>query len=414
MTATTWRGGQDHYLRDVSQSQSLDLTLRLTPSMAGIEAAAWDACANPGPHVTDEDESFNPFISHAFLSALEVSGSATPETGWGGAHLIAEDADGTMLAAVPAYLKSHSRGEYVFDWGWAEAFERAGGAYYPKLQVCVPFTPVTGRRLLVRPGPHAAAATRLLINGLRTVMRRLGASSVHATFLSEADHNAFETEGFLSRIDQQYHWQNDAYGSFDDFLTDLSSRKRKNIRRERRDALQNDITVERLTGKAITEDHWDAFFGFYLDTGSRKWGSPYLTRSFFSLLGETLADRVLLVMAKRQGRYIAGALNLIGDKALYGRNWGASEDHPFLHFEVCYYQAMEFAIERGLARVEAGAQGEHKLARGYRPTITRSAHAFVDPGLGHAVADFLKRERAAVLHEGEVLGSYLPFRRDEA
>jgi predicted N-acyltransferase len=389
------------------------MTLRLCPSLADIAAADWDACANPADDVADEEDTFNPFISHAFLLALEMSRSAVPATGWGGAHLIAEAADGEILGVVPAYLKSHSRGEYVFDWGWAEAYEKAGGKYYPKLQVSVPFTPVSGRRLLVKPGPLAVPVAELLVNGLRAVMRRLEASSVHATFLTAQDHGQLEAQGFLSRIDQQYHWHNRAYGSFEDFLSDLSSRKRKNIRKERREALQNGITIEQLTGAAIGDEHWDAFYSFYLDTGARKWGSPYLTREFFGLLGETLADRVLLVMAKREGRYIAGALNLIGDRALYGRNWGASEDHPFLHFEVCYYQAMDFAIQRGLARVEAGAQGEHKLARGYRPTITRSAHAFADPALARAVADFLTQEREAVLHESEMLGSYLPFRRRE-
>ncbi len=388
------------------------LTVRLAPSLREIDAAAWDACANPSGMADDHGETFNPFLSHAFLSALEESGSATPDTGWGGAHLVVESEAGGILGVAPAYLKSHSRGEYVFDWGWAEAYERAGGRYYPKLQVSVPFTPVTGRRLLVRPGPDETRTADALAQSLLTVMRRLGASSAHATFLTEIEQKRLEAHGFLPRLDQQYHWFNEGYGSFEDFLGALASRKRKAIRRERREAMADGITIEPLTGRDITESHWDAFFGFYLDTGSRKWGTPYLTRTFFSLLGERLADRVLLVMARRGGRYIAGALNLIGGSALYGRNWGAIEDHPFLHFELCYYQAMDFALQRGLVRVEAGAQGEHKLARGYRPVITRSAHALADPALGRAVADFLARERRAVLHDNDLLADYLPFRHD--
>jgi predicted N-acyltransferase len=395
--------------QDLTSADSL--TVRLVASICDIEASAWDACANPAEPDPAAGESFNPFISHAFLSALEQSGSAVPATGWGGAHLVLESA-GEALAVVPAYLKSHSRGEYVFDWGWAEAYERAGGQYYPKLQVSVPFTPVTGRRLLVRPGPDAGAAADALGHSLQTVMRRLGASSVHVTFASGAEQERLTALGFLPRIDQQYHWINEGYGSFEDFLTALASRKRKMIRRERRDALAEGITIERLTGRDLTEAHWDAFHGFYLDTGARKWGSPYLTRSFFSLIGERLPERILLVLASRNGRYIAGALNLIGDHALYGRNWGAIEEHPFLHFEVCYYQAIEFAIERGLSRVEAGAQGEHKLARGYRPTLTRSAHALADPALRRAVADYLERERTAVRQDALYLEEHLPFRAD--
>lgn len=382
------------------------------PSLGDIARADWDACANPAPNPHQETP-FNPFIAYAFLSALEQSGSAVPKTGWGGAHLVADHERDGIIAVAPVYMKGHSRGEYVFDWGWAEAYERAGGAYYPKLQVAVPFTPVTGRRLLVKPGPNAETARNLLIGGLRAMMERFAASSIHATFLEDQDAALLEREGFLPRIDQQYHWLNPSYGSFENFLEDLASRKRKIIRRERRDALANGITVERLTGRDITEAHWDAFFGFYLNTGARKWGSPYLTRTFFSLIGETMAEHILLVMAKRDGRYIAGALNLIGGNALYGRNWGANEDHPFLHFEVCYYQAMDFAIERGLPRVEAGAQGEHKLARGYRPTITRSAHSFADPGLTRAVRDFLAQERSAVARERDMLIDYLPFRHTE-
>lgn len=403
------------------------LHIRLLASLRDIDPGLWDELANPAissetdsisseidsaSSENESEERFNPFLTHAFLSALEDSGSAIADTGWAGAHVLLEDGGGAVLGVAPAYLKSHSQGEYVFDHGWADAYERAGGRYYPKLQVSVPFTPVTGRRLLVRPGLDATAHRLALAQGLAAVMTKARASSVHATFLTEAEQNDLAAANWLPRIDQQYHWLNESYGSFEDFLGTLSARKRKAIRRERRDALAAGITVEHVTGRDLTEAHWDAFFAFYMDTGSRKWGRPYLTRRFFSLLGERLAERVLLVMARRDGRYIAGALNLIGDVALYGRNWGALEHHPFLHFELCYYQAMDFAIARGLKRVEAGAQGEHKLARGYRPTVTRSAHLIRDPGLAAAVADYLARERQAVLAEGKILEDYLPFRRD--
>ncbi|GGG26209.1 hypothetical protein GCM10008026_03110 [Chelatococcus composti] len=311
---------------------------------------------------------------------------------------------------APCYGKSHSLGEYVFDHGWAEAFERAGGRYYPKLQVAVPFTPATGRRLLVRPGPGAETARRGLVAGLRALRREIDASSVHVTFLPQEEWHFLAEEGFLLRTDRQFHWANEGYQTFEDFLAALSARKRKAIRRERRDALAAGITVELLTGSDLTEAHWDAFFAFYQDTGSRKWGRPYLPRAFFSLVGERMADRILLVMARRDGRYIAGALNFIGESTLYGRNWGAIEHHPFLHFELCYYQAIDFAIRHGLARVEAGAQGEHKLARGYRPTLTYSAHDIAHPGLRRAVADYLERERAAIAAEVEVLAEELPYR----
>jgi predicted N-acyltransferase len=325
-------------------------------------------------------------------------------------HVLVEDENGKPVAAAPCYLKSHSMGEYVFDHSWAEAYRRAGGRYYPKLQVSVPFTPVTGPRLLVADGPQVGEARRHLIAGLRALRTQTKASSIHATFLQECDSDALEAEGFLSRADQQFHWFNEGYGTFDDFLAALSSRKRKTIRRERRDALGTEISIDRLTGAAITQAHWDAFFAFYMDTGSRKWGRPYLNRRFFSIIGERMADRVLLVMAKRQGRYVAGAINFIGDTRLYGRNWGCIEDHPFLHFEVCYYQAIEFAIERGLTRVEAGAQGEHKLARGYRPVMTASAHDIADPSLRRAIADYLDHERAYVAEVADELQSATPFK----
>jgi len=378
----------------------ISLRLRVLPAIDGIDATAWDACANPygcaGRTASpagiggDDERSYNPFISYDFLHALEASGSAVARTGWQPQHLIAETDDGTIVGAVPCYLKSHSRGEYVFDGGWAEAFERAGGDYYPKLQISVPFTPATGRRLLVAPGPDAAVVHDHLAAGLVELCRQHHASSVHATFLPEAQAAFLAERGFLHRTDQQFHWHNEGYGSFDEFLEALSARKRKAIRRERRDALAAEgISIHCLTGKDLTEDVWDAFFMFYIETGSRKWGRPYLTRTFYSLIGERMSDRILLVMVKRAGRWIAGAINFIGSDALFGRHWGAIEHHPFLHFEVCYYQAIDFAIAHGLARVEAGAQGEHKLARGYLPVTTHSAHYIAHPGLRRAVADYL-------------------------
>jgi len=345
---------------------------------------------------------------------LEASDSATARTGWQPQHLLAETIDGAILGVVPCYLKSHSRGEYVFDRGWAEAYERAGGEYYPKLQVSVPFTPATGRRLLVRPSPAADRVRSGLIAGLLELCRKRQASSVHFTFLPEPECLALVGHGFLHRTDQQFHWENNGYATFDAFLEALSARKRKTIKRERRDALAPGITVHWLTGKDLTEEAWDAFFEFYMETGSRKWGRPYLTRKFYSLIGQSMADKVVLVMAKRAGRFIAGAINFIGGDALFGRHWGAIEHHPFLHFEICYYQAIEFAIDRKLKRVEAGAQGEHKLARGYLPVTTHSAHYIADPGLRRAIADYLVRERAYVEAAGEELAALAPFRKDLA
>src|SRR5262252_6541960 len=407
----------------------IELTLRVANSIGDVAAEAWDACANPswpdrgngaggpcpGPASAQTPvlgDRYNPFISHDFLSALEVSQSVRARVGWQPMHLIAEDAQGSLLGAVPCYVKSHSRGEYVFDHGWAEAYERAGGSYYPKLQVSVPFTPATGRRLLVRPGPDEDAARVGLAAGLVELTRLRDASSAHLTFLTEPEWHFLGANGFLQRTDQQFRWENSGYASFADFLAALAARKRKIIKRERRDALSADIAVEWLTGSSLTESAWDCFFAFYMETGSRKWGRPYLTRSFFSLVGESMGDRILLVMAKRAGRYIAGALNFIGSDTLFGRHWGAIEHHPFLHFELCYYQAIEFAIASKLARVEAGAQGEHKLARGYLPVTTYSAHYIVDPALRRAVADYLKRERAYVAATGSELAAMGPFRKD--
>jgi uncharacterized protein len=376
------------------------VTVKVVSTLSDIPAAAWDACAG----------SDNPFVSHAFLEALEASGSATGESGWLPQHLALEDERGTLLGAVPLYLKSHSYGEYIFDWGWASAYERAGGRYYPKLQCAVPFTPVTGPRLLLRPdAPEAAADT--LVAAMVELARRHKVSSLHVTFPTEPEWQRLGEAGFLQRIGQQFHWQNEGYGSFDEFLEALNSRKRKQIRRERRDALQGGIEIEMLTGADIKSAHWDTFYRFYRSTSDRKWGEAYLTRRFFDLLGERMAERVLLVMAKKGGRYVAGALNLFGSETLFGRNWGCLGDFPFLHFEACYYRAIDFAIARGLKRVEAGAQGQHKIQRGYLPTPVYSAHWIRDPGFARAIADFVKRERHALESEMEQLEETLsPFR----
>lgn len=357
-------------------------------------------------------QSNNPFISHEFLSSLEESASVGDRTGWQPRHLLAEDVTGSLVGAVPSYVKTHSRGEYVFDHGWAEAFERAGGDYYPKLQIAVPFTPVTGPRLLAAPGPIADAVRGALGDALIEITSASEISSAHVTFLTEPEWRTLGKRGFLQRTDQQFHWVNADYANFDDFLNHLASRKRKTIRRERKEALRAGIEVCWLTGADLTEAVWDAFFAFYMETGSRKWGRPYLTRDFFSIVGQKMRDRILLVMARRAGRWIAGAINFIGDDTLYGRNWGATEHHPFLHFELCYYQAIDYAITHGLKRVEAGAQGEHKLARGYLPHTTYSAHFIADPALRRAVADFLSRERVYVQAAAEELAAAAPFRKD--
>ena len=401
---------------------SPEITLEAVPSVSDIAAEDWDACANPlvlstvaADSCANSRPAYNPFISHAFFSALEASGSATTRTGWAPRHLIAK-IGGTVAGIVPCYLKSHSQGEYVFDRGWADAYERAGGRYYPKLQASVPFTPATGPRLLVRAGVDQDQIATALANGLVALCGVSKASSAHVTFAREAESRFLAQHGFLQRTDQQFHWHNHGFGSFDDFLATLNSRHRKAIKRERREAVAAGITIHCLTGSDITEDAWDAFFAFYMETGSRKWGRPYLTRSFFSLVGETMADDALLVMARRNNRWIAGAINFIGSDALFGRNWGAIEHHPFLHFEVCYYQAIDFAIKRGLKTVEAGAQGEHKIARGYLPQTTYSAHYIADPDLRRAISDYLKRERAYVAEAGRELSEAGPFRKgaDEA
>ncbi|MFE1601079.1 GNAT family N-acetyltransferase [Methylobacterium sp. ID0610] len=387
------------------------LTVRVVPRIAEIPAADWDRCALSPESLAGTGETHNPFVTHAFLSALEEAGCVSGRTGWLPLHVAVERA-GRLVGVAPCYLKSHSQGEYVFDHGWADAYDRAGGEYYPKLQVSVPFTPVTGPRLLIAPGEPVAEACAALLAGLRALRQETKASSIHITFMPEPQWTAAGQVGFLKRTDQQFHWDNRGYADFDAFLGALASRKRKALKRERRDALANGITIEWVTGSDLTEAHWDAFFRFYMDTGSRKWGRPYLNRRFFSLLGERMPERVLLVMARREDRYVAGAINLIGDAALYGRNWGCIEDHPFLHFEVCYYQAIDFAIARGLARVEAGAQGEHKLTRGYRPVMMHSAHDIADPGLRAAIADYLRRETGYVREALRDYAACTPYRQD--
>jgi predicted N-acyltransferase len=369
---------------------------RIAPGVGAVDAAAWDACAGRA----------NPFVGHTFLSILEESGSATARAGWQPIPVVIEGGDGAPDAIAPAYAKSHSQGEYVFDHAWADAWERAGGSYYPKLQVAVPFTPVPGPRLLLRDTSAAPA----LIAALEAVTDQHGLSSAHASFVAPDQIPLFEAAGWLIRRGTQFHWRNRGYASFDDFLGALSSRKRKAIRRERAAALDG-LAVRHVTGSDLSEADWDAFWAFYQDTGARKWGRPYLTRAFFSLLGERMADHVLLILAERDGSPVAGALNLIGADTLYGRYWGCTEDVPFLHFELCYYQAIDAAIARGLSTVEAGAQGEHKLARGYEPAATWSAHYIPDPAFRRAVAEFLTREREAIEADEAFLGEMTPFRK---
>jgi predicted N-acyltransferase len=379
----------------------VSFTLHVHDTVAGIGRAAWDACAAP---------SGDPFVSFDFLDACEASGSAVPREGWAGRHLSLADDGGRVIGVMPLWLKGHSQGEYVFDHSWADAYERAGGRYYPKLLGAVPFTPVTGPRFLAHPDADAATVRQALLQGALALTERLGASSLHVNFPTREDWDAMGQAGLLRRQDIQYVWRNGGYAAFDDFLSALSSNRRKTIRRERREA-QAGLDIRVLTGADIRESHWDAFFAFYMDTGERKWGRPYLTRDFFSRIGATLADRIALVMAFRDGTPIAGALNLIGRDALYGRQWGALDDVPFLHFELCYYRAIEFAIERGLSRVEAGAQGDHKIARGYLPSPVYSAHFITDPALREPVARYLDGERPAVEAEMHAMTDALsPFR----
>jgi predicted N-acyltransferase len=384
---------------------SLKPAVRVHRRIAEIGRDPWDACA------TRPGEATNPFIAFDFLDSLEQSACAVERTGWAPQHLSVEDEEGRVAAVMPLYLKSHSQGEYIFDHSWADAYERAGGRYYPKLVSASPFSPVTGPRLLVREGVDLDEGRQTLLGGALALCKKFGASTIGVNFAVEEEWKFLGSQGMLLRQNQQYHWVNQGYASFDDFLGALSSGRRKTIRRERRDAADG-LDIVRLTGHALTEEHWDAFFSFYMDTGARKWGSPYLNRRFFSLLSESMADRILLVLARRGGRWIAGALNLIGGDCLFGRNWGCLEDVRFLHFELCYYQAIEFAIEAGLRRVEAGAQGQHKIARGYLPTPVYSAHYIADAAFRSPVARFLREEMRAVQGEMDWLAEeYSPFRK---
>ncbi|WP_157755626.1 GNAT family N-acetyltransferase [Neomegalonema perideroedes] len=392
----------------MTQAFSRPLNLRLIHAVREVAPEAWDACA--APEAAEGGRPANPFLTHRFFLAMEESGSAVPRAGWAAHHLIAE-AEGRLVGILPVYLKSDSQGEYVFDHGWAQAYERAGGSYYPKLVSATPFTPVPGRRLLIAPGAPEETA-RALARAGRDLATNNGLSSLHVNFCLEAEQKLFEAEGFLPRLDLQYHWRDEDYGDYAGFLGALASRKRKALKKER-EAAQAGLEILRLTGEALRPEHWDAMWGFYQDTGARKWGRPYLTREAFRLLAETMAEDCLIVLAREAGGgpWLAGALNLIGRETLYGRYWGALEERPFLHFEICYHQAIEAALEMGLKQVEAGAQGEHKLARGYRPILTRSAHWISDPGLRKPVADYLKRERASILEAQAELDAATPFRR---
>lgn len=382
---------------------SSELTISVHPSTASIPQDQWNALASNGRGKPD-----NPFLEHAFFLALEESGCATAQTGWQPQHILLTQ-DGMPIGLMPQFLKSHSMGEYVFDHAWADAMERAGGHYYPKVQSSVPFTPATAPKLLAQNDSLQTRTT--LLRAAETLAERLGASSVHATFVTGAEEAIARETGWLIRHDTQFHWTNNGFASFEDFLSTLQSRKRKAIRRERRDALADGLKVEWVTGSDLTEAHWDAFFAFYTDTGSRKWGRPYLNRDFFSRISAGMADRIVLMLVRDGPDYIAGALNFIGADTLYGRNWGCLRDVPFLHFEVCYYQAIDFAIAHGLKRVEAGAQGEHKLSRGYAPVTTRSIHYIVHPGLRRAVADYLEDERRAIEVQNTVLAEHTPFHK---
>lgn len=379
--------------------------IRLLTTLSEVAETQWDAVANP-PGLP-----YDPFLSWAFLEAMESSGAATPETGWTPCHLIAEDPTGQVRAAMPLYAKTHSQGEFVFDHAWADAYYRAGGEYYPKLLNAVPFSPVTGRRLLVPPGPDSQKLQQALLLGAIQVAEQNEFSSLHLNFISADAADALQQDGLMIRTDQQFHWHNNGYESFDAFLADLSSAKRKNLRKERAKA-QTGLEFLHLTGADIKEHHWDSFYTFYTDTGARKWGRPYLNRESFSRLGARLADDILLVLAMDDGQPIAGALNFIGSEALFGRYWGCIDPRPMLHFETCYYQAIDFAIEKGLKTVEAGAQGGHKLARGYVPETTYSAHWIAHPGLRQAIDVYLERERHAVERENDYLRERTPFKKD--
>jgi predicted N-acyltransferase len=380
-------------------TQRPDRVLALETAISALDPAAWDAL----------HDGSNPFVSHAFLTLLEQSGSVGQGTGWQSSPLTVRDADGALLAAAPAYLKTHSQGEYVFDQSWADAWQRAGGDYYPKLQIAVPFTPVPGPRLLAQDRETAL----LLLRAAEAVVQQNQLSSAHATFIATEDVPIYEEAGWLIRQDIQFHFTNDGYRSFDDFLATLTSSRRKQLRKERARAVEG-LRIEEVTGAQIRPEHWDAMWAFYLDTGARKWGTPYLTRQAFDLMGAKMADQMLLLIAYDGAQPVAGAMHVLGRDTLYGRYWGCLADIPFLHFELCYYRAIDIAIERGLARVEAGAQGGHKLARGYAPTATWSAHYLADAGFRRAVADFLVRERRAETEQMQYLDQHLPFRKNSS
>ena len=390
-----------------ASDETVEITIH--PGVADVPAADWDALACP--EVADGGRPVDPFTTHRFLGALERSGSTGAGSGWQPRVLLARRG-GALLAAAPMYAKSHSQGEYIFDFNWANAYERAGGRYYPKLQIAVPFTPATGRRFLTLPGEEAAGRAALVAGAIQ-VAEENRLSSLHVTFCTEAEAKAGAAMGLLHRITQQYHWENAGYATFDDFLGALSSRKRKTIRKERATAVSGGLTIRALTGDEIEERHWDAFWRFYQDTGARKWGMPYLTRRAFREFHATMRNDILLVLAFDGDRAVAGALNFIGRETLYGRYWGCTEDHPCLHFELCYYRAIDWAIAHGLSRVEAGAQGEHKLARGYLPVEVHSLHWIADPGFSRAVAQYLDAERRAVTEDIEVATAYGPFRRSD-
>jgi predicted N-acyltransferase len=384
------------------------ISIKLLNGLGDVDAALWDACA--APEAITGGRALNPFLTHRWLSAFEESGSAHWREGWDPKHLLAEDEAGQTLGVMPLYVKGHSQGEYVFDHGWAQAFERAGGDYYPKLLSATPFTPVTGRRLLAHPDADLDLAESALLSGAAQITNDNELSSLHMIFCTEGEQERLGKAGFLTRKNQQFHWRNYDYADFDAFLTNLSSRKRKAIRKERAKAVEN-VEIVHLTGEQIQPEHWDAFWTFYQDTGARKYGTPYLTRSFFQIAQERLRDDILLVFARRDGQWVAGALNVIGRDTLYGRYWGCTEDHPCLHFEICYYQAIDYAIRHGMKTVEAGAQGEHKLARGYEPTETWSAHWIANPDFRRAISNYLDHERRAVDEEIAILGEHTPFKK---
>ena len=377
------------------------ISIEIYDRIADISSIDWNACAGLD----------NPFVQHAFLNALEISGSVTPETGWLAQHVLVKDEEGNPTACAPLYLKNHSYGEYIFDWGWADAFQRAGGAYYPKLQAAIPFTPATGPRLLVKQGA-SDEYFGILVSAMLKIAKQHGVSSLHLTFLTKEEWKRLGNLSFMQRTSSQFHWENKNYRDFDDFLDSLISRKRKSIKKERRRVYEEGIELFCLTGDELSEEKWDIFYGYYTDTIDRKWGRSYLTRDFFSILGETMSNLAMLVLAEHNNNPVAGALNFLGSETIFGRNWGCSQDFKFLHFEACYYQAIEYAISNKLKWVEAGAQGPHKIQRGYLPREVYSAHWIKNDSLSAAIEGFLERERKEVDYQISELMRYSPFRSD--